>query len=34
VEWLVVEQDEADGDELAAVETSLSQLRSLVEAGS
>ncbi|HET9288360.1 MAG TPA: sugar phosphate isomerase/epimerase [Gaiella sp.] len=34
VEWLVVEQDEADGDELAAVETSLSQLRSLVGAGS
>jgi sugar phosphate isomerase/epimerase len=31
VEWLVIEQDEADGDELAAVETSLSRLRSLVE---
>jgi sugar phosphate isomerase/epimerase len=33
-EWLVVEQDEAEGDELAAVETSMSQLRSLVGAGS
>jgi sugar phosphate isomerase/epimerase len=31
VEWLVVEQDETDGDAFAAVEESLAGLRSLVE---
>ena len=31
VEWLIVEQDETDGDAFAAVEESLAGLRSLVE---